>query len=695
MTQQKHCAQCSKRLPNPNSLEGKKRHLSCVFCGLPFVTIAGKYTLQKQLGEGGVGRVFLAEHNRLKLDKLRAIKFLKKEYFESETAIERFQREIQLTVSISQRNEHVVRVYDDFGQIPELGYYYVMEYLEGSTLGEYLEEEPEPPIDVCIHIFKQLCFAMDAAHNAGVIHRDLKPDNIFLTRRGKEQHFVKVMDFGIAQPLSNVEHRLTPSSSMLGTPLYMSPEQLKAQRLDDRSDIYSMGLILYEMLTGQPPFVPDLKAGQMALLSLAEAQMYHEPIPPRELKPERNIPKELEDFTLKALDKDPYDRFQCVEEMLERLEIVEAKILMADFTESSEQIHDVIPLSSGLSLVTSKRLTPPPPSRVVDIFHESKKEAREPTKQVSPLEKQEIAPKEPEKHQAEIRESFFDDAKPDTGVDSGMFAEPEVRAKPEAGAEPDFESKPIVLPSKKGEIPTLFYIIPVLFFVMIIAVAGLYQGSAFVQNQKVPQSGKQNKASKKREKVTPAPKDREVLHPPKREEQPKKDMLNIPVRKTSARPKSQRALRRRRVLKNRRRTPISKRRRRRRRRKRRRSRRIPPKRKVSRRKAPSGSVAGCPTNASGGRWIRLELRPTNSRITVNTTFLKYNTYVCIQQKRPSQRFRASLVAPGYQPCSFSRRLRKNRYTLRLKRDLLLQPNSLVRKEMLKERLDDRLDYCAP
>ncbi|MCA8963220.1 MAG: serine/threonine protein kinase, partial [Planctomycetes bacterium] len=172
------------------------------------------------------------------------------------------------TAAISQRNEHIVRVYDDFGKVPGLGHYYVMEYLEGYPLDDLIiSPEGLPSIEDTFHIMLQLCEALSTAHEANVIHRDLKPDNIFIIQRGNDPMFVKVMDFGIAKTKSQ---KITESAEKgIGTPLYMSPEQFLWKAVDHRTDIYMMGLILYELLTGETPFVTPEQYETITFIELA------------------------------------------------------------------------------------------------------------------------------------------------------------------------------------------------------------------------------------------------------------------------------------------------------------------------------------------------------------------------------------------------------------------------------------------
>ncbi len=293
----------------------------CLQCRFPIILIAGKYKLTRVLGEGGFGTVYLAEHIRLKRNAERVVKIIKQEVFARDGMEERFTREVQVTSDLSQRNEHIVRIYDDFGDVPMLGNFYVMEYLEGEPLGQYLlDPKNVPPLSWTIDIFSQLCDAMQAAHEDGVIHRDLKPDNILLIKRRKNPYFVKVLDFGIAKPMQDSGRTdINLTQGALGTPMYMPPEQAMNKPVDGRSDIYSMGIILFEMLTGQHPFIPIGREHTLTPIELLTSQMMHAPPSPRELRPDLNIPKAVEEVVIKALAKQPDNRYQSVEEFWDAL----------------------------------------------------------------------------------------------------------------------------------------------------------------------------------------------------------------------------------------------------------------------------------------------------------------------------------------------------------------------------------------
>ncbi|TNE51384.1 MAG: serine/threonine protein kinase [Deltaproteobacteria bacterium] len=313
-----HCPRCGANLEELRQLS--KPPTFCLQCRFPIVLIANKYKLVRVLGEGGFGTVFLARHIRLKRNAERVVKLIKREVFEKEGMEDRFYREVQVTSDLSQRNEHIVRIYDDFGEVPQLGHFYVMEYLQGSPLTEYVLQGKTQPIAWTLDIFRQLCDAIQAAHEEGIIHRDLKPDNILLIERRKNPHFVKVLDFGIAKPTEDSGRtELNLTQGALGTPMYMPPEQATNRPIDGRSDLYAMGIILYEMLVGRHPFIVPGQEATMSPLELLTAQMMQTPPSFKVAAPNLDIPPALEEATLKALAKKPEERFQSVEEFWQAL----------------------------------------------------------------------------------------------------------------------------------------------------------------------------------------------------------------------------------------------------------------------------------------------------------------------------------------------------------------------------------------
>jgi serine/threonine protein kinase len=268
--------------------------------------LAGKYRVEKVLGFGGMGVVVSAF--RGDLDQRVAVKFLTPAAAERPDAAERFRREARAAAKI--RSEHVARVLD-VGTLDTGLPYMVMEYLEGNDISEELQELGRMPILEAVEYILQAIEALAEAHAAGVVHRDLKPGNLFLARRADGTRRVKVLDFGISKALSGAsveELSLTKTAALIGSPLYMAPEQMRsAKDVDTRADIWSLGAMLYEMLTGQPPYTGD------SIPQLCAALLHDDPVPLRQHRPE--IPEGLEQAVLRCLMKNRDQRFPTVWEL--------------------------------------------------------------------------------------------------------------------------------------------------------------------------------------------------------------------------------------------------------------------------------------------------------------------------------------------------------------------------------------------
>lgn len=290
----------------------------CLKCRFPLMLIANKYRLIRKFDEGGFAIIYEAEHIHLTRDPKRVIKVIKPEFLTNESLTSRFFREVQVTSALSQRNNHIVRIYDDFGEVPNLGYFYVMEFLEGQPLNDVLDNvDGLLPLDLCYRLFLQLCDAMQAAHLEQIVHRDLKPHNLFIIQQGRESHFLKVIDFGIAKPVGQQRKATQVTQGILGTPAYMAPEQCINKDIGEATDIYAMGCILYELLTGETPFVPRDPAEQekISVMEIMSAHLNQPPAPMHtKLKPGRTIPPALEQVVQKALAKKAADRYASVEE---------------------------------------------------------------------------------------------------------------------------------------------------------------------------------------------------------------------------------------------------------------------------------------------------------------------------------------------------------------------------------------------
>ncbi|TPV93953.1 MAG: serine/threonine protein kinase [Myxococcales bacterium FL481] len=275
-------------------------------------TLLDRYFVLSRLGEGGMGTVYLAEHTTIQ--KKFAIKVLSQEYAHKPDLVERFLQEARAASMISQEN--VVEI-SDFGDTPDGSVFFVMEYLDGEDLSATLRREQHLPWPRVRNIMLQVCRALQSAHDAGIIHRDMKPENCFRIKRGRNDDFVKVLDFGIAKLSGQDETSskgLTRTGMIFGTPEYMSPEQAQGIRPDTRVDIYALGIIMYELLTGRVPFTAD------TFMGILTKHMFEVPERPSSVAPEADIPADVEAIVLKAMQKDREYRFQTMLEMAEAIE---------------------------------------------------------------------------------------------------------------------------------------------------------------------------------------------------------------------------------------------------------------------------------------------------------------------------------------------------------------------------------------
>ncbi len=268
--------------------------------------LGGRYELQEKIGEGGMANVYTA-HCRI-LDRIVAVKILKEEFSQDKNFVNKFRTEALAAASLSHPN--IVNIFD-VGQEDGI-HYIVMEYVEGQTLQDIINDQAPLPVKKAVDIAIMICYGIQHAHERGIIHRDVKPHNILVTTQGT----VKVADFGIAQAVN--KKTITFGGDIEGSVHYISPEQAKGEAVTPATDIYSLGCVLYEMLTAQPPFDAE------SMITVALKHIHNEPVSPRLSNP--LIPMPLEKIILKAMEKIPTHRYASAWEMSEDLLNVQANM---------------------------------------------------------------------------------------------------------------------------------------------------------------------------------------------------------------------------------------------------------------------------------------------------------------------------------------------------------------------------------
>jgi eukaryotic-like serine/threonine-protein kinase len=263
--------------------------------------LGGRYELDGIVGRGGMAEVFRARD--IRLDRIVGVKTLRDDLARDQTFQARFRREAQSAASLN--HPSIVAVYDTgedmVGSLPVP--YIVMEFVDGRTLRDLLRDDRRLLPERAAEITDGVLRALDYSHRNGIVHRDIKPGNVMLTRSGD----VKVMDFGIARAVSDSQMTMTQTAQVIGTAQYLSPEQARGERVDARSDLYSTGCLLYELLTGRPPFTGD------SPVAIAYQHVKEDPVPPSQVDPE--VPAWADAIVLKAMEKSPADRYQSAGEM--------------------------------------------------------------------------------------------------------------------------------------------------------------------------------------------------------------------------------------------------------------------------------------------------------------------------------------------------------------------------------------------
>jgi serine/threonine-protein kinase len=319
----------------------------------------GNYVVKEKIGAGGMGTVYMCEHPLIR--RRAALKVLHPEHAAQEETVERFFHEATAATEIG--HENIVEVYD-FGRLPDPSggpdvVYLMMELLEGESLAHRLKHG-ELSFDETVHILRQCCSALAASHQKGIVHRDLKPENVFLCRRTSDPLFAKIVDFGIAKLLTAPGGGKTRAGTVLGTPLYMSPEQCQGRLdIDGRADVYSLGVMMYEMLTKRLPFGGS-SFGQVMLAHLSQP-----PPPPSSVNPA--IPRELEAIVLHCLEKDRAHRFQTMDELDRALESPAAHAAAYAAMKAARPAVDTAPAARTM-IVTPQPATPMPTPAPAPLF---------------------------------------------------------------------------------------------------------------------------------------------------------------------------------------------------------------------------------------------------------------------------------------------------------------------------------------
>lgn len=294
--------------------------------------IAGRFRIECEIGTGGMGTVYRATH--LGLERPVAVKIIKQEFAADRDVADRFLREARTMARL--RHPHAAMIFDA-GNLPDGRHFIIMEFVEGTTLSEALVRQTRFSAEQAVKIAVQICEVLEEAHQLGIIHRDLKPSNIMLNERG-----VRVLDFGVAKvlvaPDTTATHATTGSGQIVGTPRYMSPEQCLGQRVGARSDLYSLGVVLYEMLAGRPPFVDVLPSAVLVKQATAP------PPPLPQLRPD--IPKSLALVVHSLLAKRPEDR--------PRTAAVARALLEKSLVRRERELPQAYPFSSTLAVVAER-----------------------------------------------------------------------------------------------------------------------------------------------------------------------------------------------------------------------------------------------------------------------------------------------------------------------------------------------------
>ncbi len=358
----KTCPTCSREFPDnvkfcPN--DGQTLRAKAASADLVGQVVADRYHILKKLGEGGMGAVYLGEH--VKMGRKSAIKVMMASMAHDPDAVARFNREASNASRISHPN--VCQIFD-FGETSDGLIYLAMEFIEGKSLKDLVEHEGAIPAARAASIVRQAADALQAAHDLGIVHRDIKPDNIMLCQGRDGSDVVKVVDFGIARAVGGDEsgQKVTKTGLVVGTPEYMSPEQLSGDKLDGRSDIYSLGLVLYRMLTGTLPFQAD--SAQETMIK----RLTDDPMPLSDARTDIEFPPKLQLVMNTALARSAAERYQQASEF--GRDTMDAVAGMAMPSTRVQQAHEGAThvmskeeLTQATKAQSASKKAPPPPKK--------------------------------------------------------------------------------------------------------------------------------------------------------------------------------------------------------------------------------------------------------------------------------------------------------------------------------------------
>ena len=347
-------------IPQPVARKSSKQLRHSMADMLVGTVLADRYRLQRRIGEGAMGWVFLAEHTEI--GKKYAVKVLRPSLCKLPEAVRRFRREARSASQIG--SNHIVDV-TDFGTTANGAVFYVMEYLHGGEdLSKLIKNVGKVPWQRVVNMLKQLCVALQAAHDNGIIHRDVKPANFYRMEHEGNPDFIKVLDFGIARLSTPKDSIVTATGVIMGTPDFMAPEQAQGKHVDTRADIYSLGACAYSLLTGRPPFVGANE------YDVIYKQLNDDPSPPSEVAPvAAELPKWLDDVIFKALRKDADDRYATMAEFGEALREAKRRALgetgpteiAADGSQTGAALSTTgtSPVAAGNSVIAQRGGIPP------------------------------------------------------------------------------------------------------------------------------------------------------------------------------------------------------------------------------------------------------------------------------------------------------------------------------------------------